>query len=65
MSVQEIETAITQLNSEEFWKLSDWIIEYRNQQWDKQIGEDAKAGRLDALINRAKEQNRQGLTRPL
>lgn len=65
MSVQEIETAITQLKSEEFWKLSDWIIEYRNQQWDKQIEEDAKAGRLDALINRAKEQNRQGLTRPL
>lgn len=65
MSVQEIETAITQLNSEEFWKLSDWIIAYRDQQWDKQIEEDAKAGRLDALINRAKEQNRQGLTRPL
>ncbi len=65
MSVQEIETAITQLKSEEFWKLSDWIIEYRNQQWDKQIEEDAKAGRLDALINRAKEHNRQGLTRPL
>lgn len=65
MSVQEIEKAITQLNHEEFWKLSDWIVEYRNQDWDKQIEEDAKAGKLNALIRKAKEQNRQGLTRPL
>ena len=65
MSVQEIEIAITKLNSEEFWKLSGWILESRSQQWDEQIEEDAKAGRLNALIKKAKEQNRQGLTQPL
>lgn len=65
MSVQEIEIAITQLSSEEFWKLSDWMTQYQSRQWDKQIEEDAKAGRLDALINEAKEEIRQGKTYPL
>ena len=64
MSVQEIETAITHLSSEEFWKLSDWILESRSRHSDKQIEENARVVRLDVLISRAKEQNRQGLTQP-
>jgi len=51
MSVQEIEIAITQLSIEEFSNLSNWIVEYKNQQWDKQIEEDFNAGRLDALLD--------------
>ena len=65
MSVQEIEVAITQLSSEEFWKLSDWILEGRSRLSDKQIEENARVVRLDVLISRAKEQNRQGLTQQL
>lgn len=65
MSVQEIEIAITQLNGEELNQLDSWLAEYKSEQWDKQIEADAKAGKLDFLIARAKEQNRQGLTRPL
>ncbi|GAB4013384.1 hypothetical protein GCM10028808_32310 [Spirosoma migulaei] len=65
MSVQEIETAIENLPDKEIHELADWLAELRNQLWDRQIEKDAKAGRLDALIARAKEQNRQGLTRPL
>lgn len=65
MSVQEIEREIENLPVREIHELADWLAERRNQLWDKQIEEDVKAGRLDALINRAKGQNRQGLTRPL
>ncbi|MVM30234.1 hypothetical protein GO755_09325 [Spirosoma sp. HMF4905] len=65
MSVQEIETAITQLSDNEFWKLSDWLIDYRNQLWDKQIEEDVNAGRLDALLDEADEEYEKGLTKPL
>lgn len=65
MSVQEIEKEIENLPANEVHELADWLAEFRNQQWDRQIEEDAKSGRLDALINRAKAQNRQGLTRPL
>jgi hypothetical protein len=65
MSLQEIEIAIAGLPPKEIHELADWLDELRGQLWDKQIEADAKAGRLDALISRAKEQNRQGLTRPL
>lgn len=65
MSVQEIETAITQLSSEEFWKLSDWILEQRNRDWDRQIEDDFNSGRLDALLDQADAEYEQGLTKPV
>jgi len=49
-TVQEIESAIQKLPTQEFAKLSKWFDEYRDDGWDKQMGEDAKAGRLDKLI---------------
>ncbi len=65
MSVQEIEIAITQLSTEEFNNLSNWIVEYKNQQWDKQIEDDFNAGRLDALLDEVDAEYEQGLTKPL
>lgn len=65
MSIQEIETAIGQLPEPDVWKLADWINELKNRQWDEQIERDASEGRLDDLINEAKEEIRQGRTSPL
>ena len=65
MSAQEIEAAITQLSHEEFRKLSDWILEYRNQQWDKQIEDDLQAGRLDDLLDEADAGYEKGLVKPI
>ena len=65
MSVQEIEVAITQLSIEEFSNLSNWIVEYKNQQWDKQIEDDFNTGRLDALLDEVDAEYDQGLTKPL
>ncbi len=65
MSLQEIEIAITRLPADEVKTLADWFTEYQEELWDKQIEKDAKAGRLDALINQAKEHIRQGTTSPL
>lgn len=65
MSVREIEIAITQLNTEEFRSLSNWIVDYKNQQWDKQIEDDFNAGRLDALLDEVDAEYEQGLTKPL
>lgn len=64
MSVREIEIAITQLNTEEFRSLSNWIVDYKNQQWDKQIEDDFNAGRLDALLDEVDAEYEQGLTKP-
>jgi len=65
MSLQEIETAITRLSSEERLKLTDWLTEQYNDDWDEQIEEDARAGKLDNVLNEAREEIRKGRTKPL
>lgn len=52
-SIQEIEVAIMRLSKVEARKLSNWLQEYLDDAWDRQIEEDAKSGRLDKLIQRA------------
>jgi len=53
MSVQEIEQAVTQLPSPELARFVAWFEEHQAVLWDKQIEEDALAGRLDALAEQA------------
>lgn len=53
MSVKEIETAITKLPDDEIWEFAKWFEEFRAALWDKEIEEDIKAGRLDALADEA------------
>ena len=65
MSVLEIEAAIAELPTSDVTTLAEWFAEYQEQLWDKQIEADAKAGRLDHLINRAKQHIREGKTRSL
>jgi hypothetical protein len=65
MSVQEIEKVIEELPVKDVHLLADWLAEHRQELQDKQLEEDEKAGRLDALINKAKEEYRQGMTRSL
>ena len=50
MSVNEIEIAITQLSSKDLTDLIMWFEDFRAQMWDKQIEQDLKTGRLDALL---------------
>ena len=65
MSVQEIETAITQLPSPELSQLAAWFEEYQADVWDRQIESDALAGRLDALGAEADREFEAGRCRPL
>ena len=65
MSVQEIERAAKELPTDELDDLVTRLSDFFNDRWDKQIEADAKAGRLDALLNEAKEEIRKGNTKPL
>jgi len=58
--VKEIEAAITQLGPKEVHAVADWLQEYRDELWDQQISADAKAGKLDSLIKKAKAGYRAG-----
>ena len=65
MSVQEIETAITQLSAKDVAKLMAWLEEYHAQVWDEQIGEDLEAGRLNTLLADVEQEYQAGLAKPL
>jgi hypothetical protein len=65
MSVQELKTAITQLPSRELDELVQWLADYREDEWDKQIAEDSVAGRLDHLVAEAKREFEAGRYRKL
>ncbi|MCW5313491.1 hypothetical protein GTQ43_06605 [Nostoc sp. KVJ3] len=64
-SLPEIEAAIMQLSEGEIRNLSNWLQEYLNDAWDKQIEADAKSGRLDRLIQRAKADIEANQVQPL
>jgi hypothetical protein len=60
MDVKEIESAIAQLPPAELAELAKWFVEFQARVWDKQLEQDVKAGRLDALINQAEQDFEQG-----
>jgi hypothetical protein len=64
-TVQEIETAIADLPRGEFLSLVDRLRVRHAEEWDRQIAEDAGAGRLDALWKDAQREIASGETRPL
>jgi hypothetical protein len=64
MSVHEIETAISQLPPDELAELLTWIEEYRADAWDREIAEDAKAGRFEVLRERVRKQRQAGECKP-
>ena len=64
-TVEAITAAIAQLPPEQVARVRDWLNERAEAAWDAQIERDERAGRLDALADRALAQHRAGQTRPL
>ena len=64
-TVQEIETAIQNLKPQEIHTVADWLQEYREGLWDREIEADAKAGKLDKLMEEAKQDYLTGRCKPL
>ena len=65
MSVQDVETAITQLSPQELAELMAWLEEYHEQIWDRQIEDDLEKGRLNTLLAEVDKEYEAGLGRPL
>jgi len=55
MDVKEIESAIANLPPAQIAELAKWFEEFHAQVWDQQIERDLKAGRLDSLLEEAKQ----------
>jgi len=64
-TVLEIKQAIERLSHGEFRELAEWFDERKADQWDRQIEEDAKAGKLDRFAAEALREFHEGKTRRL
>ena len=63
-TVAEIESAIKSLKPREIREVGQLLDELREELWDQQIDADAKAGRLDKMIAKAKAGYRAGKATP-
>jgi hypothetical protein len=59
-TIEDIEKAVTKLSPEELAEFRAWLDEYLEQAFDEQIERDAKSGKLDKLIAKARENQRAG-----
>ncbi len=53
VTIQEIEKAVSNLPAEELARFRSWFEEFDAQLWDKQLEQDAEAGRLDGIAKKA------------
>ena len=59
-TADEIKQAVLSLPEAEYAKIMDWLHELVEEAWDRQIEEDARAGKLDALAAEALEAKARG-----
>ena len=63
--IEEIEDDIEKLSSQELKAFRRWFIDFDALQWDEQIQEDVKSGKLDNLANEALNDFRAGKAKEL
>lgn len=63
--LEKIQESVETLSDRELRTLGKWLDELRAQRWDRQIEDDAKAGRLDNFFAEARAEIAAGKTRPL
>ncbi len=51
--VEKIEREVQELSPDELAKFRQWFVSFNAEAWDRQFEADVKAGKLDALADRA------------
>ena len=64
-TVQEIESAISRLAPADYSKVRDWLLDHDNRLWDRQLEEDALAGRHAHLVSEIESEIALGKVKPL
>lgn len=63
--VEKLERQVKELSPEELAAFREWFSAFSAAQWDRQIEEDALAGRLDLLAEKALANHHAGRTKEL
>ena len=58
--IDDLKAEIEQLPAEEFAEICRWLSEKDWEQWDKEIEEDSRSGKLDFLIREALQEKPSG-----
>lgn len=64
-TVRDLEHAVARLGAEELATFRSWFEAFDVDRFDSRIDEDARSGKLDALVVEALEDRRRGDTREL
>ena len=59
-TLQDIQTAVSQLSGEQLAAFRAWFAEFDAELWDRELERDVAAGRLDALAEEALQALREG-----
>lgn len=65
VTAEAIEQAVAGLPVAELAKFRQWFVQFDAAAWDAQMDTDAKAGKLDALAEKALDEYRRGEAREL
>ena len=65
MTITQLQQQIAQLPPNELRSFADWFEDYLDAQWDGQIEDDGRAGRLDEAGRRADTDFEAGRCTPL
>lgn len=58
--VQAIEEQIKSLSQSELAELRDWLLEHDWAEWDRQVEQDSRAGKLERLFEKARADHAAG-----
>jgi len=64
-TVAEITGAVKRLRKRELARFRKWFADYDAAAWERQLEDDARAGRLDKLVREAERDHRTGRTTAL
>ncbi|MEG3863258.1 hypothetical protein [Microcoleus sp. herbarium12] len=65
MKIAELKIAVKQLPQNELAEFVEWLEEFQESLWDRQIEEDLKAGKFDPLIRQAEQAFSEGKCREI
>jgi hypothetical protein len=65
MTIEQLESAVQGLTTEELNAFSEWFEEFMADKWDAQIEQDAVQGKLDRAAAKADEDFESGRCTPL
>ncbi len=64
-SIEDIKVAITGLPEPQYIELRKWFSDSDWKLWDEQIEKDSQSGKLDFLIEEARNEMKAGCLKPL